>query len=190
MLNLTFMALELTLAYAIRKYGIDKCHIKQLPLDIYSLCKYLYYPLNFQGRQSIHDGVCVPTCLNVCLTRNRPLHHPWALNCNQQPTISFSLRRVCIVRSLANRSSCWFWMRSRLASNKSFNESSRCSPLSVRKFRPDSDPNSKLPFHPSPDCAPWIGGFDLSRDDTRSNPISLSLLIVTTQTTNIDVLRF
>jgi len=59
------MALKPDPHYAnlIRKCGIGKCHIKHLPLGIYSLCMYLK-TLHIHGKQSIrHDGICIPTCL-------------------------------------------------------------------------------------------------------------------------------
>lgn len=42
---MTLTALNLTLTDShilIRNYGIEKCHIKHLPLVIYSLCMYLH----------------------------------------------------------------------------------------------------------------------------------------------------
>jgi len=50
------------------KYGIEKCHIKQLLLGIYSLCLYLHPLLTF-GKQSVRrNGVCVPTYLSTPAT--------------------------------------------------------------------------------------------------------------------------
>src|SRR6218665_3462040 len=51
--DLTTLNLKLTEPYdenLIRKYVIEKCHIKYLPQSIYSLCMYLY-PLHIQGKQ-------------------------------------------------------------------------------------------------------------------------------------------
>ena len=66
--DLTTLNLKLTEPYdenLIRKYVIEKCHIKYLPQSIYSLCMYLY-PLHIQGKQWIRRyGVCVPTCLST-----------------------------------------------------------------------------------------------------------------------------
>jgi len=61
--TLTTLNLTLTdphIANLMRKYGIEMCHIKNLPLGIYSPSIYLYL-MHIDGKQSIqHYGVCIP----------------------------------------------------------------------------------------------------------------------------------
>src|SRR6218665_2427014 len=67
-----FKSFDLNRANPVRNYGIEKCHIKHLPLGIYSLCMYCYMdslPLPYFTQTAYPDNRHSRDCMLYCVGR-------------------------------------------------------------------------------------------------------------------------